>query len=609
MMENRSRLIVPVGFGAGWCLLILAITTILAIATVQSCQSQSTIGVGQAADHRASNCEPALPRSEGQPEGCAGNAAVPAHNRRQSDGPNGIPSSRSSPTHPASQPWSVRPSAAVEPRESNSGFPVSGSCETGTNRTEILCTNRRATPRNINNSGQPGQERVDVSMKMIAGRVLTQDGAALANVRIFATASRLFPADGQSGPAPIPARYESVTDSTGNYVFRDLPDGEYTVRTGAYQNYKSSWITVRAGVRYADLVLEEQRTVHVRGQVLSDEGYPLEGVAVLPVLLGQGSVNTDGEGRYRLPVAISESTSSAMVRFQLPGFSEETVKVPIAQSQSGQEVSADVVMTAVREWTAVTGTVASSEGSVLSDRQVRLWPIGHNQTYSAVTDGKGRFLFPAVEAGQNYRLQVTGAPDHQDHDARVRITVEDSNFPIIVDPYEFGKVSGQMVNRDGVPVPNFHLSLRHSGASSPAAIVSSDPSGNFLVDTAPAGELIFASESTPSILVRGIRLRQGDALDVPLVLDWGSHEIRGLVLDRYGNPAPASKIVLKWSHEQDGIRSSSTRRAAADAQGNFLFSQIGPGAHRVEVHAPGYRAVTLDHDPGRDGYELLVRLN
>ena len=96
---------------------------------------------------------------------------------------------------------------------------------------------------------------------------------------------------------------------------------------------------------------------------------------------------------------------------------------------------------------------------------------------------------------------------------------------------------------------------------------------------------------------------------MPVVLDWGDHEIRGLVLDRFGHPVPASRILLKWSHETDGISSVSTRRTAADAHGNFQFSQIGPGTHSLMVDADGFETVSLDHDASRQGYDLTVRLN
>jgi len=118
-----------------------------------------------------------------------------------------------------------------------------------------------------------------------------------------------------------------------------------------------------------------------------------------------------------------------------------------------------------------------------------------------------------------------------------------------------------------------------------------------------------ASRSTPSILVQGVQLKSGDKLHLPLVLDWGTHEIRGVVVDAHGNPVPASRIVLQWSHQSEGITTSATRRTASDMQGHFVFSHLGPGPHSLRVNAPGFPTVNIEHDLNRQGYDLTVRLN
>ena len=125
----------------------------------------------------------------------------------------------------------------------------------------------------------------------------------------------------------------------------------------------------------------------------------------------------------------------------------------------------------------------------------------------------------------------------------------------------------------------------------------------------PAGDLVVASQSTPSILVRGLHLDQGDKLQLPLILDWGDHEIRGSVVDADGNPVPASRVVLHWSYETEGVSTKATRRTAADTQGHFAFSNLGPGPHSLQINAPGFRTVDINHDLSRQGYDLTVRLN
>jgi len=501
---------------------------------------------------------------------------------------------------------SARSGSGPQQRGAN-GVSFDDLCAAGLDETGVRCPTAGGAP---GRGTDKGDTAADESPRLaISGRVMTEDGLGVDGISVIASPTRLYrdeDAAGVTGPA---RRYEAVTDSSGHYAFGGLPDGEYRVRAAAPEPYRSAWTTVRAGVAYADLVLVTEETVVVHGRVTDDGGDPLEGVVVLPVVLGVASATTDRDGRYRLPVTVEPAARGFMVRFQLPGFNEEYVSTGPADRVDAEGTVLDVVMRPVGQWTTVEGTVASTDGTPLAGRSVQLRPTGQQRMLRAVTDGSGRFVFPAVEADMDYRLDVSGAPDFDDYSRRVRITIDDSRFDVDLKPFAYGDVTGRMVNLDGSPIPNFHLAVRHAGSMASTALVTSDREGNFEVTDAPAGELIFATQSTPSILVRGIRLEAGDALDVPLVLDWGEHEIRGLVVDHRGNPVPASRVVLKWAHQQDGISSMATRRTAADAQGNFLFSQLGPGPHRLEIDAPGHPAVRLEHDAARQGYDLLVRLN
>lgn len=513
-------------------------------------------------------------------------------------------------------PRDPRTSDIREPRTDDTRARVkfSAACQSGDLREDLRCIDhRRENGLATDTPGRNGDSGTDAGLG-ISGRVLDQDGMGVSQIAIVATLSRTFSeesanAGGANSPDQRSVRYRTTTDSLGSYRFDDLEDGEYDIVTEALAEYPAASTSVRAGVSYADLVLVRENLIEIAGQVQSTEGEPLEGVVVLPVVLGVGSVTTDRDGMYKLPVRHDPRATSITLRFQLPGF-DETYATLSAERLAGRDrIEVDARMAPVDQWTTVSGVVTSSDGAVLAGRHVRLRPNGQLRIYRATTDGNGEFIFPAVEAGVDYRLQVSGDPGYQDYDQRVMVTVDEAEFAIVVEPYEFGKVTGRMVNLDGSPVPDFSLSLKNAASSKANAVVSSDRDGNFTIDNAPAGELAFVSHATPSVLVRGVRVDPGDVVDVPLVLDWGEHEIRGLVLDHRGNPVPASRIVLKWAHQDKGISSSTTRRTAADAQGNFLFSQLGPGSHRLEIDAPGYGQVRLDHDASREGYDVLVRLN
>ncbi len=435
----------------------------------------------------------------------------------------------------------------------------------------------------------------------IAGRVLTADGNGVAGVTVVASPERLEDA-GAAGSATL--RFATVTDALGAYALDGLPAGEYAVRTQTHGPYPSTATTARTGVGYADLVVTVNREVFAEGQVLAAGGEPMDGVTVLPVLRGQPSVLTDADGRFRLRVTLKPEVGSFAVRFQRPGYGEQTRRIELAAA----DAPLSVVMEPVEAWTSLTGKVTSDAGKPLAGHLVELRPRAARRSYRATTDSEGGYRFPVVEAA-DYALVVFGGADHRDHEEALRVTADLGEHDVVIDAYELGEVSGRLVNLNGEPVADFDLALRNAGSRQPNATVSTDALGNFAIPSAPAGELVLASRSDPAMLVQGLRLNPREKLHLPLVVDWGGHEIRGLIVDARGNPVPASRIVLKWSREADGITTQATRRTAADAQGHFAFTDLGPGPHSLRIDAPGFAGVELDHDLSRQGYELTVRLN
>jgi hypothetical protein len=245
----------------------------------------------------------------------------------------------------------------------------------------------------------------------------------------------------------------------------------------------------------------------------------------------------------------------------------------------------------------------------LAGRTVELRPRSGQRTDRTTTDREGRYTFPIVESPDDYRLIVFGGADHKDYQQPVKLTADTDELDVVVEAYEFGEVTGRLVNLNGAPVPDFDLVLRNTASRKPNALVSTDKHGNFEIPAAPAGDLVVASQSTPSFMVQGLYLKPGDKLHLPLVLDWGEHEIRGIVVDAHDNPVPASRIILRWSHQVDGITTKATRRTAADTQGQFAFTNLGPGPHSLRIDAPGFSTVDIDHDLSRQGYDVTVRLN
>ncbi len=444
------------------------------------------------------------------------------------------------------------------------------------------------------------------SAPSIAGHVITSDGVGLSDIPVIASPKRLkdTPLAGANK-----LRFWTVSDSMGAYTLENLPEGEYTIRSGGTAEYPSVRLEARTGVNYADLVLVANQKALAEGQVLNAWGEPLPGVTVLPILLGQPSVLTDDNGYFALPVTLRPTVRTFALRFQLPGFREQTTRIDLLEREVGNADDLTVVMQPVDSWTSVGGIVQSGIGDPLARRTVELRSTSSRQSHKTKTDRDGRYEFPFVEIPGEYQLIVHGGTSHRDHVELVSIDADAHELNVVAESYDFGDVTGRIVNLNGEPVPDFDLVLRNSDSRQPNAVVSTDAYGNFDVNGVPAGELIVASQSAPSILVQGLELKPGGRLHVPLILDWGEHELRGIVLDTNNNPVPASRVILRWSHEEEGVTTNATRRTASDTQGFFAFNNLGPGPHTLQVEAPGFLPVAIDHDLSRQGYDLTVRLN
>ena len=439
----------------------------------------------------------------------------------------------------------------------------------------------------------------------IGGRVMDMHGLGIEGIPVSIVTIRTAEESHSKGE-DSPARPTTTTDSSGFYEFAGLPAGDYEVRTAASGAYRPARLAARSGLQNADILLVADDTLVIEGDVVGVAGERLEAVTVLPVLVGVASARTDAFGRYRLEVPLKPGTRSLMVRFQLPGFLDHSVPVDLSGRSEVASLALDVRMQPIQAWTSVSGVVRSATGSPLAGRSVSLRRVGGQTAYRTTTDRRGRYSFDAVEAPVPYYLSISGAPDHEDHRQKIDVATNAARFDVVVDPYEFGTVSGRLVNVDGAPVSNLDLVLRNKASQTASAVVSSDTSGNFRVAQAPAGELTIASQSSPSILVRGLRLAPGDELDVALVLDWGDHELRGVVVDQNNNPVPATRVLLSWSRVEGGVTTTTTRRTRSDAQGAFNFSNLGPGPHVLQIDSAGRRPVKMTHDISRQGYFVKV---
>jgi protocatechuate 3,4-dioxygenase beta subunit len=486
-------------------------------------------------------------------------------------------------------------------------------CELGMADPRVRCGNpSRYASLDI---GEDGDNDVVVPHE-IAGRVMSAEGYGVPGISLVASRiDAAADADGSRDDGETYRHYQAVSSGDGSYVFSEIPEGDYVIRSGEVGDYGSTRISARTGTGYADIVLVEEREIVVEGRVTDSTGSPLSHVTVLPVVEGVPSVSTDRSGWYRLPVSLPPKSNHLTLRFKASGMNEVEaraslpLKAGIMDARGVSRVELDAVMEPISLTTNVRGTITTPEGDPVRGRVVELLAKGQRR-YRAVSNRRGEYEFPVVPAPSEYRLRVTGFPDYPDYHSSVMVTSDDYEFDVLMESYDVGTLRGRIVDADGGAIPDVELALTNNRSSQPNALVRSDAFGGFVLRYAPAGEVVLASRSMPTFVVSGVEVPSGRESNIDVVVDWGHHELSGTIVDRTGRAVSGSQVLLKWSHESaGGVQSSVTRRTATDYQGRFRFDQLGAGPHSLVVHATGYEKMAFEHDIRRDGYDVTVQLN
>jgi hypothetical protein len=443
----------------------------------------------------------------------------------------------------------------------------------------------------------------------ISGRVLDEAGEPLAGIELIARATRLFQLDEGTAIPPSLREQRTRTGVDGTYHFGQLPDGEFTIRTTATDEYSTAQITVRAGVDFADLVLP-QLALRVHGVILDRGGEPLAGVRVLPAASGAQARRSDAGGRYELVFVLKGTTRGFSIRFEQAGYHAQQVQLDETHWREVKSLALDVAMEPVEVRAEVAGSLVSTAGEPVAGETVRLYSPRRKRSFSAVSDHAGAFSIGGVETADDYHLTVHPKGPYRDYTERnLRVTADGLYLEIALEPLELGgRLSGQMVDLDGNPIPHFTLTLRNNDAVRRSMQVTGDAQGYFVVEGAPEGKLVFETRSMPHLSISGIQLNQGTESNILLVVDWGEYEVSGAVVDSDDNPVSVPDVSLSWTHDEDGVRSYSNRKTAADADGHFQFTGLGPGRHTLHVNVPGFKSARLHHEVGYEGNEVVVRL-
>lgn len=445
----------------------------------------------------------------------------------------------------------------------------------------------------------------------IRGRVLDESGMPMPGIPVTATLRQRFDELSLETAGQVASVYRTWSNPFGEFSFVDLVDGEYVLSVEVLGPYAPATETVRAGVDSVELVLVRMRNLLISGIVRDDRGLPLENVSVSSLRARELAPSTTGaDGYYELVMSAPRVPGGHILRYRAVGHRERLVSLLDVAPNDAGEVTLDVRLEPVGPSASVDGIIRDASGAPSAGETVHLFSSVSGAGYRAESDSGGRFSIPEVELGSGYRIWIrpTGPfRDLSEHD--LVVGRGGLSLDITLSPLTGGAVSGRMLDAEGAPVPGFSLWLVSSGAlTEPWLPVIGDAGGRFHVDGVPAGDLFFRTRSSPHMSMSGVRLEAHDREDLDLILDWGSHALRGNVVDALGASVPGARVRLSWHHDDSRVRSRSLRETIADAAGRFAFEQLGPGRHILRIDASRFERVQIPYDVGEGGTEIIVTL-
>lgn len=445
----------------------------------------------------------------------------------------------------------------------------------------------------------------------LAGWVFDNEGNPVADLAVVAEPRRLAATGEQRNNGhsdPVSTR----TDTDGFFAYQSLAAGDWALTTETTERYETATGLFSSGVDSAVLIVTEKanRRAVVHGYVENSNGGSLQGVRVLPVGQFENRALSNGQGRYEVTIALDSRGRSQVLCFTLEGFREHRLTVDRTEFEMNSEVVRNVLLEPSREKSTVSGLIVGEDGSPVHSAHIQLNSNSLGTRADAVSDRDGLFSMSEVEHADDYRLWVRPPSGYKDYLEEDLVVTGWVDLEIVLDTSRRANLEGQMVDPQGRPVPGMTLWLASSQPSERRNIpVTGDGAGRFVVDELPEGRVAIGTHAAPLYSFSGIQINPGEVNRVRLRLDFGNGRLAGFVSDSSGRPIAVARSELLWSTVENGVRSQSKHETVTDANGYFLFNNLGETTHNLTISAPGYRSARHQVETGANSIELTVQLS
>jgi len=262
----------------------------------------------------------------------------------------------------------------------------------------------------------------------------------------------------------------------------------------------------------------------------------------------------------------------------------------------------------------LSGWVGTEFGEYIAGETVVLYSPSQKTYYSIVTGFSGEFGFSDIKPGWDYVLKVSPQGMFLRYTkSQIKLRSDQEVHNIVLESIPLGILSGRIVDPYDRPVTGINLLIQAVETVYWTTSVMTDANGSFSVAEFPKGRFQVVTREQYLLTATGLVFDPVIAVPVTMTFDLGPYNLGGRIYDESGQTFDGADVFLNWVLHDGGVRIRSTRKARADANGEFRFTGLGPGNHELVVTA--WRGDTFKQtvkrtvNVGVDSGELIIVLN
>lgn len=327
---------------------------------------------------------------------------------------------------------------------------------------------------------------------------------------------------------------------------------------------------------------------------------------------------SNATGQYRV-VFEKSGLTELLFNFSFSGYQKQKNSIALKAFEQSPILTVDVTLTEAldtKTTTSVSGKISDLNGEGVANQQIHLITLGDYSENEvryfdfSRTDDRGHFTLKDVSINTRYTIVVlpgNGYPRTEVDD--VLVTNDTPNIDIILEDDKLMSVSGQVIDRDGVPLPNFNLSAKNISNDRFNVDLVTDVTGMFKLDNFPEGSISFSINSPAEFEITGIELSEMNTETIIVPVDIGSHFVTGLVTNNDGEIIEGALVTMQSTYSINGVDSVSIRYLKTDSSGAFTFEKFGSDTHFIDIASIGFKQQSIVHDPNSFDTNLNIVLD